>query len=119
MVDRVAVPGESRVVLVAEVQGRWARYNRSVSTPTRITVHVQPRASRTEVAGMHDGCIKIRVSAPPVEGAANSAVIELFARTLKVAKSRVRVVSGATGRRKVIEVDGVAGDVVAAALLKA
>ncbi|MEQ1580947.1 MAG: DUF167 domain-containing protein [Steroidobacteraceae bacterium] len=90
-----------------------------MTTSSRITVHVQPRASRTEVAGMHDGCVKIRVSAPPVEGAANSAVIEFVASTLKVAKSRVRVVSGATGRRKVIEIDGVAADVVAATLLKA
>jgi uncharacterized protein (TIGR00251 family) len=67
---------------------------------------------------MHDGCVKIRVSAPPVEGAANSAIIEFVAGTLKVAKSRVRVVSGASSRRKVIEIDGVAADVIEAALLK-
>jgi uncharacterized protein (TIGR00251 family) len=66
---------------------------------------------------MHDGCLKIRVSAPPVEGAANTAITEFVARTLKVAKSRVRVVSGASSRRKVIEIDGVAADVVSAALL--
>lgn len=66
---------------------------------------------------MHDGCVKIRVSAPPVEGAANSAITEFVARTLKVAKSRVRVVSGTSSRRKVIEIDGVAADVVNAALL--
>jgi uncharacterized protein len=68
---------------------------------------------------MHDGCVKIRVSAAPVEGAANSAVTEFLARTLQVAKSRVRVVSGTSSRRKVIEIDGVAADVVAAVLLKA
>jgi uncharacterized protein (TIGR00251 family) len=90
-----------------------------VSVPTRITVHVQPRASRTEVAGLHDGCVKIRVAAPPVEGAANLAVVELVADRLKIAKSRVRVVSGATGRRKVLEIDGVPADVAAAALLDA
>ncbi len=90
-----------------------------MSVPTRITVHVQPRASRTEVAGLHDGCVKIRVAAPPVEGAANLAVVELVADRLKIAKSRVRVVSGATGRRKVLEIDGVPADVAAAALLDA
>jgi uncharacterized protein len=90
-----------------------------VSTSTRITIHIQPRASRTEVAGMHDGCVKIRVSAPPVEGAANTAVIEFVASTLKVAKSRVRVVSGTTSRRKVLEIEGIAADVVESALLKA
>lgn len=66
---------------------------------------------------MHDGCVKIRVSAPPVDGAANSAITEFVARTLKVAKSRVRVVSGSSSRRKVIEIDGVEADVVSAALL--
>lgn len=67
---------------------------------------------------MHDGCVKIRVSAPPAEGAANSAVVEFIAGTLKVAKSRVRVVSGTSSRRKVLEIDGVAADVVSAALTR-
>ena len=88
-----------------------------MSVPTRITVHVQPRASRTEIAGLHDGCVKLRVAAPPVDGAANLAVVELVAGRLKIAKSRVRVVSGAAGRRKVLEIDGVPADVAAAALL--
>lgn len=90
-----------------------------MSAPTRITIHVQPRASRTELAGMHDGCVKIRVAAPPVDGAANLAVVELIAGLMKVAKSRVRVVSGTSSRRKVIEIDGVAPDAVAAVLVKA
>lgn len=67
---------------------------------------------------MHDGCVKIRVAAPPVEGAANVAVVELVASLLKVAKSRVRVVSGSSSRRKVIEIDGVAPEAVAAVLIK-
>jgi uncharacterized protein (TIGR00251 family) len=73
----------------------------------RIEVHVQPRASKTELAGLHDGRLKIRLAAPPVGGAANAALIEFIAGKLDVAKSRVRVVAGATGRRKVLEVDGV------------
>lgn len=80
-------------------------------------MHVQPRASRTEVAGLHDGCVKIRVAAPPVEGAANLAVVELVAGKLKIAKSRVRVVGGATGRRKVLEIDGIPANVATALLL--
>ena len=75
--------------------------------PARLTVRVQPRASRNEVIGFDtDGALKVRVTAPPVDGEANRAVIELMAKTLGVAKSRVRIVRGESSRVKVIEVDG-------------
>jgi uncharacterized protein len=73
----------------------------------RINVYVQPRASKTAVAGMHDGCVKIRLAAPPVDGAANAALVEFVAEQVSVAKSRVRITAGLTGRRKIVEVDGV------------
>ncbi len=82
----------------------------------RITVYVQPRASKTAIAGMHDGCIKIRLAAPPVDGAANAALIEFIAKRVGVARSRVRLVAGASARRKVIEIEGVEPAAVAAAL---
>ncbi len=82
----------------------------------RINVYVQPRASKTAVAGMHDGCIKIRLAAPPVDGAANAALIEFIATRVGVARSRVRLVAGASARRKVIEIEGVEPAAVAAAL---
>ena len=68
------------------------------------------------VAGMHDGCVKVRLAAPPVDGAANAALVEFVADALSVAKSRVRIVSGQTSRRKVVEVDGVTAEQLAAAL---
>jgi uncharacterized protein (TIGR00251 family) len=68
------------------------------------------------VAGMHDGCVKVRLAAPPVDGAANAALIEFVADALKIAKSRVRIVSGQTSRRKVVEVDGVSAEQLTAAL---
>ena len=74
---------------------------------SRISIYVQPRASKTMVDGMHDGCVKVRLAAPPVDGAANAALIEFVAERLSLAKSRVRIVSGQTSRRKVVEVDGV------------
>ena len=73
----------------------------------RLDIYVQPRASSTEVVGEHDGAIKIRLAAPPVDGAANSALIEFVAKRLGVAKSSVRIVGGETSRRTVIEMDGV------------
>ena len=83
---------------------------------TRICVYVQPGASKTQIAGMHDGLIKVRVAAPPVEGAANQALVEFLANRLRIPKSRVRVVSGLTSRRKVLEIEGVSQDAIAASL---
>ncbi len=73
----------------------------------RITLHVQPRASKTEVAGLHGDAIKLRVAAPPVEGAANEEVRRFLAKLLGVGVSAVAVVHGEAGRRKTVEVEGV------------
>ena len=85
-------------------------------TVTRICLYVQPGASKTQIAGMHDGLIKVRVAAPPVDGAANQALVEFVATRLKISKSRVRVVCGLTSRRKVLEIDGLSQDAIAASL---
>ena len=82
----------------------------------RVTIYVQPRAAKTEIAGFHDGVIKLRIAEPPVEGAANNALVEFVARRLGVAKSNVRVIGGESSRRKIIEIDGVAPEAVAADL---
>jgi uncharacterized protein (TIGR00251 family) len=82
----------------------------------RINIYVQPRASKTVIAGMHDGCVKIRLAAPPVDGAANAALIEFVAEQLGIAKARVRITAGLTSRRKTVEVDGVTAEQVAGAL---
>lgn len=80
---------------------------RSVARGVRFEVRVQPRASRSEIVGEQEGALRVRVAAPPVDGAANDALIELLADLLDVPKRDIRVVSGATSRRKVIEADGV------------
>ena len=82
----------------------------------RINVYVQPRASKTAVVGMHDGCVKIRLAAPPVDGAANAALVEFVAEQVNVAKSRVRITAGLTSRRKTVEVEGVTSEQLAGAL---
>lgn len=82
----------------------------------RLDVYIQPRASKTEVAGMYDGVIKIRIAAPAVENAANLALVEFVANRLDVAKRSVRIVSGRTGRRKVLEIEGVKDEQIAAKL---
>jgi uncharacterized protein (TIGR00251 family) len=84
--------------------------------PGRIRIYVQPRASKTEAAGVHDGCIKVRLAAPPVDGAANKALIDFMAERLGIAKSRIRLVSGESSRRKVLEIEGLTEEQIAAAL---
>jgi uncharacterized protein len=83
---------------------------------TRLEVYIQPRASKSEVAGMHDGIIKIRIAAPAVENAANEALIDFVAAALGVSKRSVRIVSGRTSRRKVLEIDGVTDEELVAKL---
>jgi hypothetical protein len=82
----------------------------------RISVYVQPRASKTGVVGMHGNAWKIRVAAPPVDNAANTELIEFLAAKLKLPKRSVRVTAGGTGRRKIVEIDGVSLETVVEAL---
>jgi uncharacterized protein len=72
---------------------------------TYIEVKVTPRASRDEIAGMRDGVLAVRVTAPPVDEAANRAVVKLIAKRAGVARSRVRIARGKGSRNKRIEID--------------
>lgn len=65
---------------------------------------------------MHDGVIKIRVAAPAVENAANLALVDFVAHELGLPRHRVRLVSGSTSRRKVLEIDGLSAEEIAAKL---
>ncbi len=75
-----------------------------------LRLRVQPRASRDEIVGWQEGALRLRVTAPPVEGEANRAVAALLARVLGVAPSRIRVVRGERGREKLVEIIGLGGD---------
>jgi hypothetical protein len=76
----------------------------------RFAVHVQPRASRSEITGVHGDSMKVRLEAPPVEGAANAALIELLADALGVSRRNVQIVGGQRSRSKVVEVLGVGAE---------
>lgn len=83
---------------------------------TLLAVRLQPRAARTELAGLHADALKIRVAAPPVEGAANAALCAFLASRLGIPSSRVTVQRGTTARTKVVCVHGVSAAEVAARL---
>lgn len=72
----------------------------------RIEVLVQPRASRTRAVGEHDGRLKIQVAAPPVEGAANDALVAFLSERLRLPKGSITILAGETGRRKGVELAG-------------
>lgn len=77
-----------------------------------IEINVQPRASRSEIVGIHDGSLRLRVAAAPVDGAANAEVIGMLAKALGVSKSQIGIVSGQTGRRKRVLIrDGTVDDI--------
>ncbi len=74
---------------------------------TAVSFYVQPRASKTEVVGRHGDAIKIRVKAPPVDGAANEELIRFLAKRLKVPRRSIELVSGSSSRHKQIAIEGV------------
>lgn len=70
-----------------------------------IRVYVQPKASRSRLIGLHDGCLKLAVAAPPVDGKANKAVVKLLAGVLGVPVREVTVQSGLQSRKKLVAVN--------------
>lgn len=83
---------------------------------TLLPVRVTPRAGRTGVDGIVDGALRVRLTAAPVEGAANAALIEFVAHLLDLPKSAISLTSGATARSKMLLVHGLAPDAVRARL---
>jgi uncharacterized protein len=84
---------------------------------TGVEIRLQPRGGRDAVVGERDGAVLIRISAPPVDGKANAALIAFVAKRLGVPKSSVTIVRGEAARNKVIRVDGRAADDVRTMLL--
>ena len=70
-----------------------------------VPLHVQPRARKSEVVGFHNGAVKLKIAAPPVDDAANRAVVDYFSTMLAIPKTQLRIVSGAKSREKVLRVE--------------
>ena len=73
----------------------------------RLSVRVQPRAAKSEIVGVHGEALKVRLNAPPVDGAANEELIELLAHTFAVARRSIRILAGEHSRSKIVEIEGV------------
>ena len=75
---------------------------------TTVEVYVQPRASKNEVTGIHEGVLKVRLTAPPVEGEANRECLKFLAKVFEISKSQLEVIQGHKSRRKTILLRGIA-----------
>ena len=71
-----------------------------------ITVRVIPRSSKTEILGEHDGAVKVKLSSPPVEGAANDELVRLLAKEFGISRSAVNIISGQTSKTKRVRISG-------------
>lgn len=80
----------------------------------RFAVRLTPRSAVERVDDVVDGVLRVRVMAPAVEGAANTALIRLLAEALGIARRDIQIVAGATSRQKLVVVDGVAADAIVA-----
>jgi uncharacterized protein (TIGR00251 family) len=81
-----------------------------------VSVRVVPRSSKEGVAGFEGGVVRIRLNAPPVEGKANEALVRFLSKAVGVPKSRITLVTGERGRRKIVRVDGITREALLAAL---
>ena len=69
-----------------------------------VAVHVMPRAKSCRISGVHNGALKVRVQSPPVDGAANRALVGFFSGLLGISKSRFQILSGPRSRNKVLQI---------------
>jgi len=81
--------------------------NKGAEESTSLSIRIQPRASKNEIVTMESGGLKIRLTAPPIDGAANEALVKFLAHTLSIPKSHVEIVSGHTSREKIVRVSGI------------
>ena len=81
-----------------------------VTGGVRVRLRVQPRAGRTELAGVLGDAIKLRVAGAPVDGAANEDIIRFLSRELGVPRGSIEIVSGRAGRNKVVRIEGASAD---------
>jgi uncharacterized protein (TIGR00251 family) len=79
---------------------------RETALGLEVRIHVSPRAKRCEISGVHNGALKVKVIAPPVDDAANRAIIEFFASLLNVPKSSLRIPAGSKSRDKILQIKG-------------
>ncbi len=93
--------------MTSALEGAETPWLAAIGEGVRLKIRVQPRASRTEVVGPHGDALKIRLSSPPVDGAANRELIAYLSKRLRRPKSTIEIVSGDRGRLKTVRVNDI------------
>lgn len=106
--EREGVVGEFERLAVSERGDR-----------VRLSIHVRPRSSRSAILGVREGVLEVALTSPPADGEANSELLGLLARSLGVRRGDLAIVTGASGRNKLIEANGVSPADARARLAKA
>lgn len=83
------------------------QWNRAVENGVELRVKIIPRASRTEAQGLHGDALKVCLTAAPVDGKANEALIRFLADTLEVPRANIEIRAGQTGRKKIVQIAGI------------
>ena len=83
----------------------WRRYD-AAARRLSLTLHVQPNARRSEIAGLHGDALKIRIAAPAVDNKANTELVDFLSKSLGIPKSAIVIRRGTSGRHKVLEIYG-------------
>jgi uncharacterized protein (TIGR00251 family) len=81
---------------------RYSQQGRALT----FAVRVAPRAGRSEISGEHDGALRVRIAAPPVDGAANRELTKVLARAFKLPQQAVEIVGGANSKNKLVRIEG-------------
>jgi uncharacterized protein len=81
---------------------RYSQQGRSLTFAVRVVA----RASHSSIAGAHDGALRVRIAAPPVDGAANRELIKVLAKAFKLPQSAVEIIAGANSKNKTIRIHG-------------
>ena len=83
----------------------WCRYD-AATRQLSLTLHVQPNARQSKIAGLHGDALKVRIAAPAADNRANAELIDFLSELLGIPKSAIVIRRGATSRRKVVEIKG-------------
>lgn len=83
----------------------------TVKGGVRLHLFIQPKSSKNEVVGSHNGLLKIKITAPPVDGKANECLIEFLSDVFDIPKRDITIIRGETGRNKTVELSGVTAQV--------
>jgi uncharacterized protein (TIGR00251 family) len=88
------------------MKSRAGRPRDKAADAVTLSIRIQPRASKNEIIAREGGALKIRLTAPPVDGAANEALVRFLADRVSVPKSQIEIISGHTSRDKIIRIHG-------------